>query len=213
MLQSPAYRVLSVSAHGALSRIEVGHAHHGGEDNGKLPVTYEHFEEYGMDRHAIAPALRELVALGFIEVTEPGCAGNAGARQASLYRLTYRGSQGVLSDGSHEWRRITTMTEAKNIAAVAGEALPENVARRGGKRARRGLGMKKDTPRRPFAKLEPQWRKSSLDPRGKSPPGKGHPSEGNHHTPPGEGNDVSDPDACVAPDRLLIGKRQRARGL
>jgi hypothetical protein len=153
MLESPAYRVLSVSAHRALSRIEVEHAHHGGEDNGKLPVTYEHFEEYGMDRHAIAPALRELVALGFIEVTEPGCAGNASARQVSLYRLTYRGSEGVLSDGSHEWRRIVTMREARNIAVAARETPPENAARRGGKRVRKGLGMKNDTPRRQFSKI------------------------------------------------------------
>ena len=167
MLESPAYRVLSVSAHRALSRIEVEHAHHGGEANGKLPVTYEHFEEYGMDRHAIAPALRELVALGFIEVTEPGCAGNAGARQVSLYRLTYRGSEGVLSDGSHEWRRITTMTEARNIAVAARETPPENSARRGGKRVRRGLGIRTTRLAGRTPRLEPQWGKSSLAPVGK----------------------------------------------
>ena len=31
MLESPAYRVLSLSAHRALSRIEVEFAHHGGQ--------------------------------------------------------------------------------------------------------------------------------------------------------------------------------------
>src|SRR5262249_59663340 len=50
MLEAPAYRVLSVSAHRALSRIEIEHAHHGGADNGKLPITFDQFEEYGMDR-------------------------------------------------------------------------------------------------------------------------------------------------------------------
>ena len=39
MHESPAYRVLSLSAHRALSRIEVEFGHHGGQDNGKLPVT------------------------------------------------------------------------------------------------------------------------------------------------------------------------------
>ena len=72
MMASPAYRVLSLSAHRVLDRISVELAHHGGNDNGKLPVTYEHFMEYGIDRQAIAPAIRELEALGFIEVTQRG---------------------------------------------------------------------------------------------------------------------------------------------
>ena len=41
---------------------------HGGHDNGKLPITYDDFENYGVHRHSIAPAIRELVALGFIKV-------------------------------------------------------------------------------------------------------------------------------------------------
>jgi hypothetical protein len=43
MMESPAYRVLSLSAHRVLSRIEVEYAHHGGQDNGKLPVTFDDF--------------------------------------------------------------------------------------------------------------------------------------------------------------------------
>ena len=35
MLESPAYRALSVSAHRVISRIEIEHAHHGGNDNGR----------------------------------------------------------------------------------------------------------------------------------------------------------------------------------
>ena len=57
--------------------------------SGKLPITFEQFEEYGMDRDAIAPALRELEALGLIEITERGCAGNAlqGFRRRPIRRL------------------------------------------------------------------------------------------------------------------------------
>ena len=75
MLVSPAYRVLSLSAHRVLDRISIELAHHGGNDNGKLPVTYEQFEEYGIHRRAIPPAIRELEALGFIEVTQRGRSG------------------------------------------------------------------------------------------------------------------------------------------
>ena len=72
MMESPAYRVLSLSAHRVLDRICIELGHHGGADGTKLPVTYEHFMEYGVHRHAIAPAIRELEALGFIEVTQRG---------------------------------------------------------------------------------------------------------------------------------------------
>jgi hypothetical protein len=105
MIESPSYRVLSLSAHRVLSRIEIELAHHGGNDNGRLPVTFENFQKYGIDRHAIAPAIRECVALGFIVVTEPGRAGNAEFRSPNLFRLTYKHCKGLPGDGTHDWRR------------------------------------------------------------------------------------------------------------
>jgi hypothetical protein len=119
MMESSAYRILSLSARRVLDRIEIEHAHHGGTDNGRLPVTYEHFMEYGIDRDAVAPAIRELEALGFVEVTEHGCAGNAKWRAPNLFRLTFRPSKGIDGDGSHEWRRIKTAEEAQAIAQAA----------------------------------------------------------------------------------------------
>ena len=77
MIESPAYRVLSLSAHRVLDRIEIELGHHAGRDNGKLPVTYNDFVDYGMDRHSIAPAVREVEVLGFVKITEHGRAGNA----------------------------------------------------------------------------------------------------------------------------------------
>src|SRR5215470_13177670 len=95
MLESPAYRALSLSAHRVLSRIEVELGHHGGTDNGKLPVTYDDFVKYGVDRHAISAAIREAVALGFLEITEQGRAGNAEFRSPNKFRLTYAYTSGV----------------------------------------------------------------------------------------------------------------------
>jgi hypothetical protein len=122
MLESWPYRVLSLSAHRVLSRIEVEFMHHAGTENGKLPVTFDQFVEYGIERGCIAPAIRELVALGFIEVTEHGVAGNADERRPNLFRLTFRNCEGVLSDGSHEWRRIKSLDEAKALANAARKA-------------------------------------------------------------------------------------------
>jgi hypothetical protein len=119
MMESPAYRVLSLAARRALDRIEIEHAHHGGRDNGKLPVTYDQFHAYGIHRHAIAPALRELVALGFIEVTERGRAGNAEWRSPNKFRLTNRQLDSGGDKPTDEWRRIKTDEEAKLIAKTA----------------------------------------------------------------------------------------------
>ena len=84
MLELPAFRVLSLSARRVLDRLEIELAHHGGQDNGKLPCTYQHFHEYGVHRHAIGPGIRDCVALGSVEITERGRAGSG--------RRTYSGS-------------------------------------------------------------------------------------------------------------------------
>jgi hypothetical protein len=137
MLESPAYRALSRAGHQVMSRIEIEFGHHGGMDNGKLPLTYNQLEEYGLHDHAIAPAIRELVALGFIEVAEQGQGGNAEFRRPSKYRITYRDKD--RANPTHEWRRIKTDEEAILIAKEARQAVsrrrPKKQKAAGGKRA------------------------------------------------------------------------------
>jgi hypothetical protein len=116
MLKSPAYRVLSLTAHRLLARIEIELHHHGGDDNGKLATTYEHFIEYGIHRHAIAPAIRECEALGFLEA-ERGKAGNREYREPSMYRLTYQPVGRARP--THDWQRIQTLEDAEAIARAA----------------------------------------------------------------------------------------------
>jgi hypothetical protein len=129
MLESPAYRTLSLGAHRVLSRLEIEHARHGGAENGELPVTYDDIEKYGLHRRQIAPALRELVALGFVEVTKRGSAGNAEFRAPSLYRLTYRHRKDEPGDGTHEYRKIETVEQAEKLAEAARpDADPRKIA-------------------------------------------------------------------------------------
>jgi hypothetical protein len=120
MLESPAHRALSLSARKILDRLEIELYRHGGkpEENGRLPCTFNHFVEFGVHRHAIGPGIRELVALGFVEITRKGSAGNAGYRQSTLYRLTYRhaGSDKRITD---DWRRIETIEDAEAVAEGA----------------------------------------------------------------------------------------------
>jgi hypothetical protein len=122
MLESPAYRALSLSAHRVLSRIEVELGHHGGTDNGKLPVTFNDFVDYGIERHSIAPAIREAVALGFLVITEPGRAGNAEFRSPNLFRLTYAYDRKAKSSGiepTNNWRSIETIEQALLLSHMA----------------------------------------------------------------------------------------------
>lgn len=131
MLESPPMRVLSLSGHRLLDRLEIELGHHAGHDNGKLPVTFDQFVEHGIHRQAIPPAIREAVALGFVEITREGRAGNAEYRLPTLYRLTYRPTD--LTEPTDDWRKIATMQEAESIATSARNASKKQKSR-GGKR-------------------------------------------------------------------------------
>jgi hypothetical protein len=120
MLESPAYRVLSRSGHMVIARIEIELAPHGGNDNGRLPVTTDNFVEYGMHRTSVAPAIREAEALGFIRITERGHGGNAEYRSPNRFYLTYAHTpDNKKKPPTHEWRRIKTLQEANEIARIS----------------------------------------------------------------------------------------------
>lgn len=134
MMESPAYRALSLSGHRVLARVEVEHGAHGGMDNGSLPVTFLDFENYGIDRHAIGPAIRECVALGFLEVTERGRSGNGDFRKPNKFRLTYLIRRGIKA--SNEWQKIETEEQAKALALEARKVRPvaaRSLRRHGGR--------------------------------------------------------------------------------
>jgi hypothetical protein len=151
MLESPAYRVLSRSAHMVISRVEIELAHHGGNDNGKLPITTEDFIAYGMDRSSVAPAIREAEALGFISL-ERGRGGNAEYRTPSLFGSTFsqhRNSR--CSPPTDDWRRIKTVEEAEQIARVARQAKDQRAVQHGKRnwqkrQTKQKAGMEKPQP-------------------------------------------------------------------
>ena len=89
MLDSVAYWALKPIERTILSVIEIEHMRHGGVENGRLIVTRRQFEKRGIPLKAVAPGLRALVALGFIEITRRGAAGVGDHAQAHRFRLTY----------------------------------------------------------------------------------------------------------------------------
>src|SRR5262249_15730782 len=119
-IESPAWRALSLSARRLIDRIEIELAHHSGNDNGRLPVTFEDFMAYGIHHNAIAPAMREAEALGFIRVTERGCGGNSEFKQPNKFFLTFAHSrESRANPRTDDWRKIKTLEEATEIAHAA----------------------------------------------------------------------------------------------
>jgi hypothetical protein len=118
LLRSPARRILSRAGRQVLDRLEIELCDHGGNDNGRLPMTFEDLVEYGVHRNSVAPAEREVVALGFAEITRRGRGGNADYRLPNLWRLTYVSGRDR-AEPTHEWRKIKTIEEAKAIAQAA----------------------------------------------------------------------------------------------
>ena len=75
----------------------------------------------------------QVAALGFIEVTRKGSAGNAEHRQATMFLLTYRpsGSDVMTKNG---WRRILSLKEAEAVALAAREGKADRRASEFGRR-------------------------------------------------------------------------------
>jgi hypothetical protein len=126
MVESPALRVLNRAAALVMHRLEAEHMAHGGAENGKLVVTRRQFEEWGVHRDSVGPAIRETVALGFVEVIN-GHAGVGGHGEANRYRLTYVNDKHGIPP-TDEWRRVATINEAQTVAKEA--RAEKNSARR-----------------------------------------------------------------------------------
>jgi hypothetical protein len=145
MIESPAWQVLSLSGRRVLDRIEIEHGHHGGNDNGKLPITFDNFEEFGISRKSIAPGMREVLALGFAKITYRGRPSESDfGRHANRFQLTYmpvrRG--GRWSEATDEWKQIKTIEEALKIAQEARKAKDERAVAKAKRKATRRASQK-----------------------------------------------------------------------
>jgi hypothetical protein len=176
LLEAPAWRVLSLSGHRVLDRIEIEHLRHGGKDNGELPVTFNTFEVYGIHRHAIAPALRECAALSLVRITRRGSAGNAGHKQPNHFLLTYLPAKGR-SQASNEWRRFKTVDEADAVAQAARVA----VLRPRQKRARNSSAENRHREKQNSSAGKRQVSVPETGTTVVTETGTGSPSDGNRH--------------------------------
>src|ERR1019366_6652689 len=169
MLESPACRALSRGGHRVLARLEIEHLKHAGYENGKLPVTFGNFEKYGMDSHSIAPAQREVQALGFAEITERGRPSKSDfARHPNYWRLTYlHGAYG--EEPTHEWKRHNTLKDALRVADAARKAKDKKAVAKSKEKA-----AKKQQMPGVVNSSGPGWNTHPV--KGKRPGGETHPT-------------------------------------
>ena len=154
MLRSPAWRVLSLSARRVLDRLEIELADHGGVDNGKLPVTYEDFMRYGIDRHAVAPAIREAWRWASSRSQRPAVPAMPSFAEPNLFRLTYRHTKTARpTSGSGSARTRPQRSPAPPAAT-------RSTSRRSSSPACRPSKPTSTTTSAPAAKTEIRWGKT-----------------------------------------------------
>jgi hypothetical protein len=116
MIESPAFRSLGLAERRVLDRIQCELGRHGGIANGSLIVTYRDFEDYGIDKNALKPAIKVCVALGFLEVTQQGRSGVGEYRRPNAFRLTYMPVPPMAP--TNEWSKVETIEQARAIKST-----------------------------------------------------------------------------------------------
>jgi hypothetical protein len=109
LLESDAYRTLSINARRVLDRVKIEHISHGRNRNGSLIITHDQFIEYGVTSDLVADAIEECAFKGLMKVQRGRAAD--GTPHASLYTLTFDGTHDGLP-ATNGWRKFT-MDDAK----------------------------------------------------------------------------------------------------
>lgn len=111
LLESDAWRGMSLHCRKFIDFLLVEHCTHAGRENSKLQATYDQLVRWGIPRKRIARAIREAAERGLVEVTRRGGLYGADShRTTSLYRLTWIGSLAPSTKPTNQWRRYKRKT-------------------------------------------------------------------------------------------------------
>ena len=128
VLESLAWQRLGLQARRFIDFLMLEHLRHGGKRNGSLLAPHRQLVAYGIHPGAVAPAIREAVSAGFVDMV------HGTGRAPNRYTLTWLDmADGI--EASHRWQHV----------AVA----PEKARGRG--TIRRRPGDPADAPARPPA--------------------------------------------------------------
>jgi hypothetical protein len=98
-------------------RIIVEHLRHGGKENGRLKITYDDFQEWGISRARIGDAIAIAEALGFIKRVKRGRAAWEDQREPGEFALTWQCIGSELP--TNDWKRIFSREVAQAKVANA----------------------------------------------------------------------------------------------
>jgi hypothetical protein len=84
----------------------IEHMSHAGTDNGRLPVTYDDFEAYGIRRSSIGQAITIAIKLGWIDLVVPGVRGSGIARRPHQFGLTWL-PRADFTSATNRWKGVT----------------------------------------------------------------------------------------------------------
>ena len=104
LLNSVSWRSMSVNCRKLIDRLLLEHCNHAGLENGGLICTYNHFQEYGLTRNKIRPAIEEADFLGLVKHQQGEII--FARNQPNSYLLTFYGTKDA-KDPTNEWKRIT----------------------------------------------------------------------------------------------------------
>ena len=135
---SYAWRAASRSCQQVIYRVLEEHMAHAGQDNGNLPVTTDNFVKWGIDDESVAAAQREAVALGLLYLSRRGRGGNAEHRAEHRWGIPFlKDAKGKY--GGMEWKRFSSLAEAKRVAKEARKQRDTWAVEQGRKRHQRYL--------------------------------------------------------------------------
>ena len=107
LLESPAWRGMSIHCRRFIDFLMIDHCSHAGRENGRLQATYDQLARSSISRKRIAAAIQEAVERGLVEVTRRGGLYGAECRRTpSLYRLTWIGTVNPAGRATNEWQRF-----------------------------------------------------------------------------------------------------------
>lgn len=125
MLESDAWRTLSIVGRRILERLMLEHMAHRGTENGKLIATYDDLEKWGIRRKSIRGGIAEVTGRGLVVVTEEG------KRSCGTDRMPARYALGWLptADGAAAPNRWRTWQAPQAEGPSRGRIAPRNGAK------------------------------------------------------------------------------------
>jgi hypothetical protein len=103
LLESPAWRSLSINAHRFIDFLMIEHLRHGGQENGSLRAPRRQLWAFGIGQHQVSAAIEETEHVGLVE-----CRRGIG-RHSSTYALTWI-PYGDKTGPSDRWRAYECQT-------------------------------------------------------------------------------------------------------